>query len=174
MPRRGVLGVQRVEGDGAAGDVECVCQLAHRRDLVGLAVNLVLSQHQAAAMLHGRDQHAAAVFGLLGGAADILPIHGDRRGVPGPEALRRPALAACIFLIRRDFPWILALLPGPLRHGRFQRVRRQAREDVVERRDRRRGVALPTGAVKAARGLELLLAQQAGELREGRHAAVAG
>ncbi len=46
----------------AAGDGDGVCQIAHRRDLVGLAGNLELSQHQAAAMLDGRDQHAAAVI----------------------------------------------------------------------------------------------------------------
>ncbi len=43
--RRLVLGVQRVESDDAPGEVQLVRQLAHRRDLVGLAVNLELSQH---------------------------------------------------------------------------------------------------------------------------------
>ncbi len=125
-------------------------------------------------MLDGRDQHAAPPLGLLRGAADILPIHGDRGAAPVPEAFRRLAPAARILFILRDFAWMLALLAGPVRQRGFQRLRRQGREDVVERRDRRVGVALPAGAVETACGLELLLAQQAGELREGRHAAVAG
>ena len=125
-------------------------------------------------MLDGRDQHAAPTLGLLRGAADILPIHGDRGAAPVPEAFRRLAPAARILFILCDFAWMLALLAGPVRQRGFQRLRRQGREDVVERRDRRVGVALPAGAVETACGLELLLAQQAGELREGRHAAVAG
>ncbi len=42
-------------------------------------------------MLDGRDQHAAPTLGLLRGAADILPIHGDRGAAPVPEAFRRLA-----------------------------------------------------------------------------------
>ena len=44
----------------------------------------------------------------------------------------------------------------------------------MERRDRRGGVALPAGAEETAHRLPLRLAQQTGDLREGRHAAVAG
>ena len=82
-----MLGVQRVESDDASGEVQLVCHLAHRQDLAGLAANLELSQHQASAMLDGRDQQAAAL-GLLRGATDILPIHGDCR--PSADSLQQP------------------------------------------------------------------------------------
>ena len=176
--RRLVQGVQRVGGDGAPGEVQPAGQLSQRRDLVGLAGNLELSQHQAAALLHGRDQHAAAVRGLLRCATDILAVHADRRHAPRPTAalavLPGRLLRVRIRLIRRDLPAPLALQPGPLPHRAFQGLWRQGGEDVVERRDRRGGVALPAGAVETAHRLPLRLAQQAGELREGRHAAVAG
>ena len=60
---------------------------------------------------------------------------------PLPRATARPdrLLRARIDRILHDVP---ALLPGPARQGHFQRLRRRGGEDVVERNDRRRGVAL--------------------------------
>ena len=169
--------MQRVDGDDAPGEVESVRQLVQRRDLVGLGAHLELSQHQAAAVFHGRHQHAPPTLGLLRCATDILAVHADRRHAPPPPAaLATPArlLRACICQILRDLPGLLVLLPGPLRHRAFQRLRRQGGEDVVERRDRRGGVALPAGAVETAHGQPLRLAQQAGELCAGRHTAAFG
>ena len=88
------------------------------------------------------------LFGLLRGAAHILAVHGDR-GAGG------------------------AVLGGPLADGVVQRLGRKGGEDVVEGGDRGRGVALFALAVERAPGLELFLAEQAGELRERSDPAVA-
>ena len=67
--------MEGVASDHAPDEVESEGKLPHGRDLVGLAVHFQLSQHSALALLHGRDQHAAAVRGLLRGAAHILAVH---------------------------------------------------------------------------------------------------
>ena len=145
--RRLVLDVQRVEGDDAPGQVQLPGPLAHGRDRVGLGVDLDLSQHQAAGVLHGRDQHATAVRRLLGGAADILPVHREARQEPWPRGLPGLLLRSRILLIQRDW---LALLPRPRRHRVRQCLRRQGGQDVVERRARRGRVAVPAGTVETA------------------------
>ena len=144
-----VLCVHGVEGDGAPGEVETVGQVTHDGDLVGLVVDLFLSQDQAGAMFHRRDHHPAPVLGLRRGATQVFAVHGHR-GVSG------------------------AVLAGPLADGVVEGLGRKRGEDVVEGGDRRRGIALLARAPERAHGLELVLAEQGGELRERGDPAVAG
>ena len=102
-----MLGVHSVEGDGPCGEAEAARELAHYGDLVGLVVDLLLSQDQAGAMFERRDHHAPRVLGLRRGAAQIFPVHGH----PGVRG---------------------AVLAGPLANGVVQRLGRKRREYVVE------------------------------------------
>ena len=52
-----LLGMHRVDGDGASGELEARGQVAHGRDLVGLPADLHLPQDQAGAVLDCRDHH---------------------------------------------------------------------------------------------------------------------
>ena len=144
-----VLGVHRVEGDDAPGEVESVGQCTHGRDFVALGVDLDLPEDHAGVVLDCRDHHPAPVFGLLRGAAQVLSVHGDRR------------MGA-------------AVLAGPPADGDVQRLGRQGGEDVVEGGDRGRGVALLGRAPERTDRLELLLGEQGGELSERRRPPVAG
>ena len=64
-----VLGMEGIDGDDAAGEVEALGEFAHGRDLVALRVHLHLPEDQAGLVLHRRHHHPASVFGLLGGTA---------------------------------------------------------------------------------------------------------
>ena len=130
-------------------EVEVSGELAHGRDLVALGVDLDLPEDHAGVVLDRRDHHPAPVLGLLRGAAQVLPVHGDRR-VRG------------------------AVLAGPPADGVVQRLGRQRGEDVVEGGDRGRGVALLALAPERAHRLELLLGEQGGELGERGRPPVAG
>ena len=86
--RRVVEGVEGVERDDPAGEVQLPRQFAHRRDLVTFGADADLPEHQAAAVLHRGHHHLPFVLGLLGGAAHVLAVHGDGRqpgmlGAPG-------------------------------------------------------------------------------------------
>ncbi len=144
-----VLGVHGIEGDDAACEVEAAGEFAHGRDFVAPGIDFDLPEDHAGLVLDGRDRHAASLVGLCGRAAQVLPVHGDRR-------------------VRA------AVLAGPPADGVVQGLGRQGREDVVEGGDRGRGVALLARAVERAHGLELVLAEQGGELGERGHAPVAG
>ena len=60
-----LLSVQGVAGDDAPGEVDLLDEFPECLYRIGLAGDLQLSQHHAAALLHGRDQHAPTLCGLL-------------------------------------------------------------------------------------------------------------
>jgi len=80
------LGVQRVGGDDAPGQVQRLEQRREPGDLVGLAVHPDLAEHNTTALIEGGQQvHRLAVAAGMTGAAHRLAVH--RHRPPGARAV---------------------------------------------------------------------------------------
>jgi hypothetical protein len=73
-----VLGVQSVGGDDRVGDADPVQQRGERGDLVRLAVDHGLAQHDPAAGVERREQVHRTPIGATGTAGG-LAVHRDNR-----------------------------------------------------------------------------------------------
>jgi hypothetical protein len=71
------FGVQRVGGDGHAGQVQAGQQWLEAGDLLGGAVHLVLGEHRAGGVVERGEEVDGSAAGL-GGATQGLAVHGDR------------------------------------------------------------------------------------------------
>ena len=144
-----VVGVHRVEGHDAAGEVEPSEQGTHGRDLVALVLDRLLSEDDSGAVLGGGDEPVLGARVVPGGATDVLPVDGDGVGARG-------------------------LLRGPGARRAVEHVGVQAGENLDERGRRRGGEAPQTGAVERPQGAKLILGQPLGELADRGRATVSG
>ena len=83
-----MVSVHRVHGDDPPGEVEAGGELAPGRGFVALGLDLC--EDHAGAMLGRRDRHSVPVFSLFRGAAQVLPVHGER-GMRGAVLAGPPA-----------------------------------------------------------------------------------
>ena len=113
------LGVQRIGGDDAPGQLQRLQQRREPGDLVGLAVHRGLGEHDARVLIEGGQQvHRLAVAGGMTGAPHRLAVHGHRP--PG-------TLAASCCLAGGLQPRIQ---PGP--DGGIERVRVRRFQDAAD------------------------------------------
>jgi hypothetical protein len=77
--RVAVLGVHRVCGDHAPGQVQGIWQRGELGDLIGLAVHPSLGQHGTSLLIEGSQQvHSLPVAAGMPGAPHCLAVHGHR------------------------------------------------------------------------------------------------
>ena len=143
VPGGVVLGVQRVEGHDAPGEVEPGEQGANGRDLVVLVLDRLLSEHDSGAMFGGSHEQMLRAGVVPGGAADGLAV--DGHGLVGRCVLR-----------------------GPGTRGAVERVGVKRGEDLDERGCRRSGEAPQAMAVERPQGAKLALGQSLGRTRRSR------
>ena len=136
-----VVGVHRVEGHDAAGEVEPGDQGTHGRDLVALVIDRLLSEDDSRAVLRSGDEQVLGARIVPGGTADVLPVDGDGVGARG-------------------------LLRGPGARRAVERIGVQVGENLDERGRGRGGEAPQTGAVERPQGTKLMLGQRLGELAD--------
>ena len=115
-----VVGVHRVEGHDAAGEVEPGDQGTHGRDLVALVLYRLLSEDDSRAVLRSGDEQVLGARIVPGGTADVLPVDGDGVGARG-------------------------LLRGPGARRAVEHIGVQVGENLDERGRRRGGEAPQTG-----------------------------
>ena len=81
------LGVHRIGGDDAPGQVQGLQQGRERGDLVRLAIHAGLGEHGTGALIEGSQQmHGLPVTAGMPGSAHRLAIHGHRPS-PAPSVL---------------------------------------------------------------------------------------
>ena len=144
-----VVGVHRVEGHDAAGEVEPGDQGTHGRDLVALVLYRLLSEDDSRAVLRSGDEPVLGARIVPGGTADVLPVDGDGVGARG-------------------------LLRGPGARRAVEHIGVQVGENLDERGRGRGGEAPQTGAVERPQGTKLMLGQRLGELADCGRTVVSG
>ena len=144
-----VVGVHRVEGHDAAGEVEPGDQGTHGRDLVALVLDRLLSEDDSRAVLRSGDEQVLGARIVPGGTADVLPVDGDGVGARG-------------------------LLRGPGARRAVEHIGVQVGENLDERGRGRGGEAPQTGAVERPQGTKLMLGQRLGELADCGRTVVSG
>ena len=144
-----VVGVHRVEGHDAAGEVEPGDQGTHGRDLVALVLDRLLSEDDSRAVLRSGDEQVLGARIVPGGTADVLPVDGDGVGARG-------------------------LLRGPGARRAVEHIGVQVGENLDERGRGRGGEAPQTGAVERPQDTKLMLGQRLGELADCGRTVVSG
>jgi hypothetical protein len=90
--RVSALGMQRIGGDDAPGQVQGLQQRGERGDLVRLAIHTGLGEHGAGALIEGSQQvHGLPVAAGVPGSPHCLAVHGHR---PAPALALLPPLAS--------------------------------------------------------------------------------
>ena len=127
-----VVGVHRVEGHDAAGEVEPGDQGTHGRGLVALVLDASCPRTIPERCSAAATRQVLGARIVPGGTADVLPVDGDGVGARG-------------------------LLRGPGARRAVEHIGVQVGENLDERGRGRGGEAPQTGAVERPQGTKLML-----------------